>query len=132
MGEETKTILIVDDEKPLRDVLSKHLRKEGFMTEEAKDGAEGLKKALETHPDLILLDVMMPKLDGLGVLKELKKDKWGQYVSVIMLTNIGDPIKAAEVTEIADTNMGISDYLVKSDWKMDEVVQKVKQKLELI
>lgn len=131
MGEETKTILVVDDEAPLRKVLSGHLKKEGFEVEEAKDGEEGLKKALGLHPDLILLDVMMPRLDGLGVLKRLKEDKWGQYALVIMLTNVGDPIKAAEATEIGETNMGISDYLVKSDWKMDEVVQKVKQKLEI-
>lgn len=131
MGENEKTILVVEDEASLRKVLSDKLKHVGFKVEQAADGVEGLKKALDVHPDLILLDVMMPKMDGIGVLKELHKDKWGAYVPVILLTNVGDPIKAAEATEAGVTNMGLMDYLVKSDWKMDDVVTKVKQKLEL-
>jgi DNA-binding response OmpR family regulator len=131
MGEDEKTILIVEDEAPLRKVLTSKLKHEGFKVEEASDGVEGVKKALEIHPDLILLDVVMPRLDGIGVLKQLSKDQWGAYVPVILLTNVGDPIKVAEATEAGVSNMGLLDYLVKSDWKLDDVVTKVKQKLEI-
>ena len=68
-----KTILVVDDEKPIIDILVYNLKKEGYNTLEATDGEMGLNVALEEKPDLILLDVMLPKMDGLTVCKRIKK-----------------------------------------------------------
>lgn len=122
-------ILVADDERALREALKDKLISEGFGVSIAKDGAEGLKKALSEHPDLILLDIMMPKMDGIQVMQELKKDKWGKTAKVIMLTNVSDPIKVAEATEKSIDNMTIYDYMVKSDWKLEEVVARIKSKL---
>lgn len=124
-----KTILIVDDEKALREALSEKFKSEGFEVITSADGEEGLKKALNMHPDIILLDVMMPKMDGIKVMEKLQKDIWGKTARVIMLTNVSDPIKVAEATEAGSKNMTIYDYMIKSDWKLEEVVDKVKSKL---
>jgi len=123
-------ILVVDDEKALRSALKDKLVLEGFEVMEAKDGNEGLNKALAEHPDLILLDVMMPKMDGMEVIQKLQDDKWGRTAKGIMLTNVSDPIKVAEVTETGSKNMTIYDYMIKSDWKLEEVVEKIRSKLE--
>jgi len=125
-----KKILVVDDEKTLRNALREKLSSEGYRVSEAADGKEGLKKALSEHPDLILLDVMMPKMDGIEVIRELQADNWGKKARVIMLTNVSDPIKVAEATETGSKNMTIYDYMIKSDWKLEEVVEKVKTKLD--
>ncbi len=126
----TGKILVVDDEKLLRKALKDKLSSEGFDVLEAKDGEEGLKKALSEHPDLILLDVMMPKMDGTEVVKKLQEDKWGKNVKIIMLTNVSDPVKVAEATEAGSQNMTVYDYMIKSDWKLEEVVERVRTKLE--
>lgn len=131
MAEEKKQkILVVDDEDSLRRALKAALEKnEGYSVSEAADGREGLKKALDEHPDLILLDVIMPKMTGQEVIKELKNDKWGVGASVIFLTNVSDPIKIAEIGEDSTGISSIYDYLVKSDWKLEDVIKKVKERL---
>jgi DNA-binding response OmpR family regulator len=121
-----KKILIVEDDKPLLEALKKKLTLNKFNVIEAINGEDGLNKALAEHPDLILLDIIMPRMDGLTMLKKLREDKWGEGVPVIMLTNLSDSIEVAEATA-----SGVHDYLVKSDWKMEDVVGKVKEKLGL-
>ena len=130
MADKKRKILVVDDEKALRGALRDKLESEGFDVLEAKDGNEGLNKALAEHPDLILLDVMMPKMDGIEVMKKLQEDKWGKNANMIMLTNVSDPIKVAEATETGSKNMTVYDYMIKSDWKLEEVVERVRTKLE--
>ena len=79
LGEPKKTILIVDDEKPIVDILVYNLQKEGYNTLEANDGEEAINIAFEKKPDLILLDIMLPKVDGLTVCKKIRnsiKIKW--------------------------------------------------------
>ena len=83
-------ILIVDDEKDIVKLLEYNLKKEGFRTVTAYDGNEALEKAGREHPDLILLDVMLPEVDGLEVCKQIKKDPATRTVPVIMLTGFGD------------------------------------------
>lgn len=121
-----KTILIVEDEKPLVSALNAKLSHEGFSILEATDGEAGLSMALEKHPDLILLDIVMPKMDGLTMLNELRKDDWGKNVPVIVLTNLS-------IDESVGANMrnNVFDYLIKTDWKIEDVVKKVKEKLDL-
>lgn len=93
---------------------------------EAKNGEEGLEVALREHPDLILLDIIMPVMDGMTMLARLREDLWGKDAKVIMLTNLSDNEKVAET--IAH---GTYDYLVKSDWKLEDVVKKVRERLRL-
>lgn len=80
--------------------------------------------ALLWHPDLILLDIVMPKMDGMTMLAQLREDEWGKTARVITLTNLSDTEKVAEAIE-----HGSYEYLVKSDWKIEDVVAKVREKL---
>lgn len=117
-------ILIVEDERALAGALMDKFEKEGFTTSLAFDGEEGLELALNTHPDIILLDIIMPKMDGLTMLERLRRDDWGANVPVIMLTNLSDELKVTEA--IKNDSF---DYLVKSDWTINDVVNKVKKRL---
>ncbi len=120
-----KKILIVEDETPLRNAVSDILSFEGFEVFQAKNGQEGLDLALKEHPDLILLDLMMPVMDGLTMLEKLRNDQiYGKNAAVILLTNINDPEKVALATEA-----GSYDFLVKSDWNIEDVVKKIKGRL---
>ena len=119
-----QSILIVDDEVSLRNALSDKLRHEGFIVLEAKNGEEGLNVALRDHPDLILLDIVMPVTDGITMLKNLREDEWGRDVKVIMLTNLDGNGKVADAII-----WGTQDYLVKSDWKLEDVVAKIRKRL---
>lgn len=122
-----KKILIVEDEAPLRNAVSDILTFEGFEVFRAKNGQEGLDLALAEHPDLILLDLMMPVMDGLTMLEKLRQDpEYGKDAQVILLTNINDPEKVAQATEA-----GSYDFLVKSDWNIEDVVKKIKQRVGL-
>lgn len=119
-------ILIVEDEPALIGVLSDKLSKEGFNILKAIDGEIGLKLALEEKPDLILLDIIMPKMDGITMLKKLREQEIGKNMPVIILTNLSDSEKNAEMTE-----RGVLDFLIKTNWKLDDVVKKIKQRLNL-
>lgn len=121
----SKKILVVEDETPLRKAIVDVLTFEGFTILEAKNGQEGLELALKEHPDLILLDLIMPIMDGLTMLERLRQDQaWGKDVGVILLTNINDPEKIARATLA-----GSYDFLVKSDWNIKDVVRKIKTRL---
>lgn len=120
-----KHILVVEDELPLRQVLADKLIDDGFDVAQATNGEEGLAYALAHHPDLILLDLVMPKMDGLTMLELLRKDeKYGVTARVILLTNINDREKVAQASEV-----GSYDYLIKSDWDLSAVVSKVRARL---
>ncbi|HUQ30272.1 MAG TPA: response regulator [Candidatus Paceibacterota bacterium] len=121
-----KKILVVEDERPLSDALYDRLTREGFSVLVAHDGEEGLSIAIRERPDLILLDVVMPVMDGLSMLKRLREDPWGTTAVVILLTNLSETAKVAEVLE-----QNVSDFLVKTDWKLQEVVAKVRSRLHL-
>lgn len=126
MSENKKKILIIEDEKPLRQALFDKFTREGFTTFQAKNGSEGLDMALKERPDLILLDIIMPKMDGLTMLKQLRSDEWGKKVPIIILTNLNDAENVAAAME-----KGVYDFLVKSDWKLDELINRVKEKLSV-
>lgn len=121
-----KKILIIEDEKTLRLAIRKKLEKEGFEVFEAGNGQTGLSTAIEIKPDLILLDVTMPIMDGIRMLDELRKDEWGKEAEVIILTNLSDANK-----ELESFQKGVKDYLVKSDWKIADLVNKIKTKLNI-
>lgn len=118
-------ILIIEDEKPLQDALTDKFTREGFSTYGAGDGEEGLQVAEHIKPDLILLDIVMPKMDGMSMLKVLRETEWGKEIPVILLTNLSDFNNVATAMESQ-----AFDFLVKSNWTVDSVVEKVRQRLE--
>ncbi|KKU82413.1 MAG: Response regulator [Parcubacteria group bacterium GW2011_GWA2_47_8] len=117
-------ILIVEDDDSLVKALREKFIGEGFQVYEARNGKEGLEQALSKHPDLILLDVVMARMDGLSMLQVLREDSWGKTAKVIMLTNLSDGDKIAESLQ-----RGVLEYLVKSDWRIEDVVTRVRQRL---
>ena len=121
-------VLIVEDETPLRNAMTDILTFEGFTVLQARNGQEGLDLALKEHPNIILLDLVMPIMDGLTMLEKLRKDEvYGKSAMVILLTNINDPDKVAKATEA-----GSYDFLVKSDWHIEDVVKKIKARLGIV
>jgi len=123
-------ILVVDDDNILVWPLENKLTAEGFDVIKAVDGGEGLQLALTEHPDLILLDLLMPKVDGFTMLRKLREDPWGAHATVIILTNVSDPTKVAEGMNLGGDS-GAYEYLVKTNWSLDDVVARIKQKLEI-
>ena len=124
-----KTVLIVEDEASYQQLMKDRLTKEGFNVLQAKNGEEGLALALDRQPDLILLDVVMPKMGGMEVLRKLREEnKWGQSVPVFILTNLSsdDEERINDVTELLPTY-----YLEKTKATLAEVVSKIKDKLEI-
>ena len=120
-----KTILIVEDEKALRGILKTKLEANSFNVIEAENGKEGLKTSLKIHPDLILLDIVMPVMDGMTMLKKLREDKWGRDAQVVLLTNLDDSEK---ITEAIKQNT--YDYLLKTDWKLEDIISRIKKILK--
>jgi PleD family two-component response regulator len=123
--EKTKKILIVDDEELVIKALTEKLLSEGFAIDSAVDGEEALIKIKQIKPDLILLDIIMPKLDGISVLKKLKASSETQHIPVIILTNLYDDERVAEVLKTGGT-----DYLVKVEHTLADIIKRVKEKLQ--
>ena len=120
---DAKTILIVDDEQPIRDILVYNLKKEGYNTIEASDGITAVDIAKQKRPDLILLDIMLPKLDGLSVCKRVKNSL---SVPIIMLT-----AKDSEIDKILGLELGADDYITKP-FSVRELVARVKANLRKV
>ncbi len=120
-----KKILIVEDEPKLLRAIADKLIREGFDTLEARNGEEGAKIAINEKPDLILLDIIMPVMDGITALNQIRNDEWGKKVPVIMLTNLSGGVEVAKCLQ-----RGVHDYLVKSDWTLSDVVKQINNKLK--
>lgn len=117
-----KKIIFIEDESALQETFKNLLRKEGYETIPAMDGESGLKLAKEKKPDLILLDLILPKLHGFEVLKELKKDSGTKEIPIIVLTNLEN----LEYVERA-LELGATTYLVKTQYSLEEVLEKIKK-----
>lgn len=117
-------ILIIEDEEVLLDVLKVKLLKEGYQVETAKNGEEGWQKIKQQKPDLILLDIVMPKMDGYEVLKKMHDNKFLKNIPVIIISNSGQPVEIDKALEL-----GAVDYLIKAQFSPDEVLTKVNQAL---
>lgn len=122
MSEKKTKVLIIEDEKMLADMYGTKFSMEGYAVEKANDGASGLEKAKEVDPNIILLDVIMPKMDGFSVLKALKEDAKLKSVPVILLTNLGQDDDVKKGNEL-----GANGYFVKSNHSPSEIVEKVKE-----
>jgi len=121
-----KKLLIVDDEDIVLKSLSSQFDREEVEVLNARNGEDGLEIAKKEHPDLILLDLLMPKMDGMTMLGKLREDNWGKGAQVIILTNLSDAERLAQANEL-----GTYEYLVKVDWNVADVVKKAKAKMGL-
>ncbi|WP_373652199.1 response regulator [Schlesneria sp. DSM 10557] len=113
-------ILIIEDERALQEVLSYNLEREGFEVALASDGQDGLRRLRSFEPDLVLLDLMLPVIDGLEVCRQLRADTKTQGIRVIMLT-----ARSEEVDEIVGFNMGADDYVTKP-FKVKPLIHRIK------
>lgn len=120
-----KKILVIEDELNLRKSIEDILSSEGYTVFTASDGEEGLQRAVSETPDLVLLDLILPKKDGFSVLKELRENDVTAKIPVIVLSNLGEMEDVGRVLEL-----GANRYLVKTDYKLAEVVEKVKETLD--
>ncbi len=124
MNTKKHLVLIVEDEISLRNALKTKLAKEGFDVLEAANGKEGYDLAISKKPDLILLDIIMPIMDGVSMLKILRKNKWGKTAKVIILSNLTDPFKETDIKE-AD----VSSYLIKTNWRLGDLINVIRRTL---
>lgn len=120
----TYKILVVEDERSLQQSLREFLSAEKFETVGALNGEEGIKMALKENPDLILLDIILPKKNGFEVLEAIRKNKKTEKIPVILLTNLEN---AEDITKAFE--LGVKTYLVKSSYTLEEIVKKVKEEL---
>ncbi|MBI2100268.1 MAG: response regulator [Candidatus Vogelbacteria bacterium] len=125
---QNKKILIVEDDANMREVLVNRFTAEHFIVVSASDGPSGLVVALREEPDIILLDIMMPGLDGMTVMKKIRQSNaWGKQVPIILLTSLSanDSIMRGIVEDEP------AYYIIKDNFSLDDVVAKVKERLEI-
>lgn len=120
-----KRILIIEDDVFLGDVLMRKLNNEGYETYLARDGKEGMGKLRQLKPDLLLLDIVLPSMNGYEILEEKVKDKDVEPIPVIIISNSGQPVEINRVLAL-----GVKDYLIKAQFSPEEVLVKVHAQLE--
>lgn len=114
-------VLVVEDEEILLTALKEELVTGGYEVEGASDGEEGLDKVKSFQPNLVLLDLVMPKMDGMEMLQRLKSDNQTRDIPVVILTNLSDYERISEAL-----SLGAMDYLVKANYKLEDLLEKVK------
>lgn len=119
-----KKILIVEDEEIMYTLLQKKLTAEGYDVSVSRDGEEGLKKIKEGKPDLILLDIVMPKKGGFEVMEEMQKNESLRNIPIIIISNSGQPVELDKAKEL-----GAKDWLIKTEFDPQEVIEKVKRQI---
>ncbi len=121
------TILVVEDEPVMLQTLVDNLVSEGFNVLQAKDGVEGLSLASKQHPDLILLDILLPQMDGLAMMQKLRsRDMWGKKVPIIILTNLS-PDEDKIMKRVTEDEPAY--YLVKTELNVSDIIEKIKERL---
>jgi len=119
-----KKILIIEDEEILMNLLQRKLIQEGYDVSVARDGDEGLKSMKEGSPDLILLDILMPRVGGIEVMEEMQKDEDLKNIPVVIISNSGQPVEIDKAQKL-----GAKDWLIKTEFDPQEVVEKVKKQI---
>jgi DNA-binding response OmpR family regulator len=119
-----KRILIIEDEEILMNLLQRKLLQEGYEVSVARDGDEGLKTMRENSPDLILLDILMPRVSGIEVMEEMQRDGRLKDIPVIIISNSGQPVEIDQAQKL-----GAKDWLIKTEFDPQEVVEKVKKQI---
>lgn len=120
-----KTILIIEDDKFLRELITQKLIREGYNISEAADGEEGIKKVKEEKADLVLLDLILPGIDGFEVLSRMKEEPALSQIPVIILSNLGQKDDVEK-----GLKMGAVDYLIKAHFTPGEIIEKIKKALK--
>ena len=118
----TKKILLIEDEEIIAGLLERKLIQGGYKVWVARDGGEGLRKMKEAKPDLILMDILMPKMGGFAVLEEMQKEPDLKKIPVIMISNSGQPVELEKAQQL-----GVKDWLIKAEFDPQEVIEKVKK-----
>lgn len=121
----SKKILIIEDELPIAQIMVDSLKTEGYEVEMANDGEMGLQKAKSFQPDLILLDIMLPKMDGRQMLKELQSSGINPNCKIIVLTNVDADMKT--ISDVVAS--GGHDYLVKANTSIETIISRIKERL---
>lgn len=121
-----KKLLVVEDDLILQKTLLDFLAKDGFEVVGASDGEEGVLQAKKEDPDLIVLDIILPKKDGYEVIKDLKNDQATRNIPIVLLTNLGS---INDVQRALD--LGATTYLIKADYKLAEISKKIKEILKI-
>ena len=117
-----KKILIIEDDKFLRELIAQKVLKEGYLVVEAVDGEDGAKKAKEEVPNLILLDLILPGIDGFEVLAKVKEDPTTAQIPVIIFSNLGQKDDVEK-----GLKLGAVDYLIKAHFTPGEIIEKIKK-----
>ena len=120
-----KNILIIEDDRFLRELIAKKLTKESYAVSEAVDGEDGIKKIKTEKPDLILLDLILPGIDGFEVLSQMKEDQGIASIPVIILSNLGQKEDVEK-----GLKLGAADYLIKAHFTPGEIIEKIKAVLK--
>jgi len=128
MNNPKKKIVIIDDEESFLMIFGKALEKEGFEVKGFNNPKEALMKIVEEKPDLIILDIKMPEMDGFEVFKHLKTDLQGNFPKIVFLTNIGETPSGQGIDENFIQSIGGQGYIRKSD-DLDKIISKIKQTL---
>lgn len=115
-----KKILLIEDEKLMIELLEKKLAQEGYEVKVAKDGVEGLEKMREEKPDIILLDIVMPRKGGFEVMEEMSQDEELKQIPVVVISNSGQPVELDRAKRL-----GAKDWLIKTEFDPQEVIDKV-------
>ena len=119
-----KKILIIEDEEVMYNLLARKLSSRGYEISIAKDGEEGLAKLREAMPDLVLLDIVMPKKDGFEVMEEMQKEDNLKAIPVIVISNSGQPLEIERIKKL-----GAKDWLIKTEFDLQEVIEKVQKQI---
>ena len=122
--EQNKKILMIEDEKIIVDLLKSKLEREGYHVLVGRDGVEGIEKMKQEKPDLILLDIVMPRKGGFEVIEERNKDEELKKIPVIVISNSGQPVELDRAKDL-----GAVDWLVKTEFDPKEVITKVKKQI---
>lgn len=119
-----KRILIVEDEASVRKIIHAELAKHDIDIDEAPNGEEAFQIAIKRHPDVVVLDFLMPKMHGIEFMQKVKSEEWGKKVAVLILTNLPDEPRLVELQK-----QGQCEILSKADASLDDIVQAVKKHL---
>ncbi|HCM36619.1 MAG: hypothetical protein A3J30_01805 [Candidatus Wildermuthbacteria bacterium RIFCSPLOWO2_02_FULL_47_9c] len=119
-----KKVLVVEDEQLIADLLQKKLIKEGYYAFAAGDGEAALQQIREERPDIVLLDIVLPRMNGFEVLAELRKDEELRKIPVIIISNSGQPAEIEKAREA-----GVRDWLIKTEFDPQEVLEKVRRQV---
>ncbi len=125
MAEAPKKVIVIEDEQILGDILLRKLRSEGYDAEWEINGEKGLERIRASHPDLVLLDIVMPKKDGYEVLTEMHGDEVLKKIPVVVISNSGQPVEVERILAL-----GAKDYIIKAQFSPEEVMDKVKRYLK--